>query len=125
MAITQSRPKRSVTGARYIDYRKKKQYEKGSVPAMTKLGESVKRLRRTLGGNCKSFLLATDVANVFDKKSNKHIKAKILGIVENSANRHYVRRNIMTRGAIIETDKGRARVTSRPGQEGAVNAELV
>ncbi|MEK6949175.1 MAG: 30S ribosomal protein S8e, partial [Nanoarchaeota archaeon] len=43
----------------------------------------------------------------------------------NPANRHFVRRNIMTKGAIIETEKGKARITSRPGQDGAVNAVLI
>jgi small subunit ribosomal protein S8e len=53
------------------------------------------------------------------------IKAKILMVVGNPANRHFVRRNILTKGCIIETDKGKARVLSRPGQEGVVNAVLI
>jgi small subunit ribosomal protein S8e len=36
-----------------------------------------------------------------------------------------VRRNIVTKGAIIETDAGQARVVSRPGQDGQVNAVLL
>ena len=36
-----------------------------------------------------------------------------------------VRRNILTKGAIIETDAGKAKITNRPGQEGTVNAVLV
>jgi small subunit ribosomal protein S8e len=31
----------------------------------------------------------------------------------------------VTKGAVIETGEGRARVTSRPGQTGQVNAVLV
>ncbi|MHA1485277.1 MAG: 30S ribosomal protein S8e, partial [Candidatus Thorarchaeota archaeon] len=30
-----------------------------------------------------------------------------------------------TRGTIIKTSKGRAKVTSRPGQEGILNAVLI
>jgi small subunit ribosomal protein S8e len=45
--------------------------------------------------------------------------------VENQANIHYVRRNIINKGAIIETNLGKARVTSRPGQTGTINAVLL
>ena len=41
---------------------------------------------------------------------------------KNASNPNYVRRNIITKGAVIDTDAGRARVTSRPGQDGQVNA---
>lgn len=77
------------------------------------------------GGKRKTTTLTTDVANVFDPKAKKHYKVKIETITENPANQNYVRRNIMTRGAIIKTDKGLARVTSRPGQEGTINAVLI
>ena len=46
-------------------------------------------------------------------------------MVDNPANVNYVRRNIVTKGAVIETSAGRARVTSRPGQDGQINAVLV
>jgi small subunit ribosomal protein S8e len=45
--------------------------------------------------------------------------------VENPANPHYVRRNIITKGAVIKTELGNAKVTSRPGQDGVVNAALI
>jgi small subunit ribosomal protein S8e len=51
--------------------------------------------------------------------------AEIENVAENAANPNYARRNIVTRGAVIETSEGRARVTSRPGQDGQVNAVLV
>ena len=47
------------------------------------------------------------------------------GVVENPANPNYARRNIITKGAVIETSAGEARVTSRPGQSGQVNAVLL
>ena len=52
-------------------------------------------------------------------------KLKITAVVENPANRHFVRRNIITKGTVIETEKGKARITSRPGQEGVINAILI
>ncbi|RLF82243.1 30S ribosomal protein S8e, partial [Thermococci archaeon] len=52
-------------------------------------------------------------------------KVKIISVVENPANRQYVRRNIVTKGAIVQTEIGKALVTSRPGQDGIVNAVLL
>ncbi len=63
-------------------------------------------------------------ANVADK-SGKVRKVKILRLVENAANREFVRSNVITKGAIIETEIGLARVTSRPNQDGVVNAVLL
>ncbi|MCI4362340.1 MAG: 30S ribosomal protein S8e, partial [Thermoplasmata archaeon] len=37
-------------------------------------------------------------------------------------NPNYVQRNIVTKGAILETELGLVRVRSRPGQDGVVNA---
>ena len=60
-----------------------------------------------------------------DPVKGKTAQAKILDVIENPANPHYVRQNIVTRSAIIETDAGRARVTSRPGQHGVISAVLI
>ncbi|MBW3022802.1 30S ribosomal protein S8e, partial [Candidatus Woesearchaeota archaeon] len=54
-----------------------------------------------------------------------YTKAKIKTVADSPANKHYVRRNIITKGAIVETDKGKAKITSRPGQDGTVNAVLI
>jgi len=70
-------------------------------------------------------LLSTDTANLFDPKTKKYEQIKIKEVVENPANRHFVRRNIMTKGTVIETEKGKAKITSRPGQDGNVNAVLI
>lgn len=125
MAISQARSKRSPTGAKYKAFRKKKQFELGREPTLTGLGARRLRRIRVMGGNSKYALLSCDIANVQDQKSGKCFKAKIKTITENPANRHYVRRNIITKGTIILTDKGKAKVTSRPGQEGTINAVLL
>jgi hypothetical protein len=53
---------------------------------------------------------------------------KIIWVHENAANRLYVRRNIITKGTLLEVEKNGskmfARVTNRPGQAGAVSAIL-
>ena len=52
-------------------------------------------------------------------------KLKILTVKENNADPHYVQRNIMNKGTIISTDEGNAEITSRPGQDGIINAVLI
>lgn len=125
MAISKLRPKRKISGGRYIDYRKKKSRDLGRQPSFTKIGEVKSREIKTRSGNHKFSLLSVNIVNVYDKKTKKYVKAKIQTIVENTANRHFIRRNILTKGAVIETDKGKARVTNRPGQENSVNAVLI
>lgn len=89
----------------------------------TKIGPEKKKIQRTFGGNRKVKLQRTEYANVITKEGTK--KTKISSVVDNAANRHFVRRNIITKGAIIQTELGKARVTSRPGQDGVINAVLV
>lgn len=123
--ITQGRSKRRISGSRRRTYRKKKLYEKGSPPTLTLLGSrNVKKIRMK-GGNMKIRVLLSDLVNLYNPNTKQFIKAKIKTISDNPANRNYVRRNIMTKGTIVETDQGKARITNRPGQEGAINAVLI
>ena len=124
MAISRKRSRRKATGGLYRQLSKKPR-NKGGLPVLTGLGKLRKKTVRERWGNVKERLLSIDVANVYDPKAKTYFKAKIETVVENKANRNFVRRNIMTKGAIIKTEKGNARITSRPGQEGSVNAVLV
>ena len=93
--------------------------------ANTKLGKENKvKVARVTGGHDKYSLLAANQVNVCDKKG-KASKVEILNVVGNPANPHLVRRNIITKGAIVETKLGKVRITSRPGQEAALNGVLV
>ncbi len=125
MAISQARSRRSASGARLRDYRKKKQYEAGRRPVLTKIGEKQVKTLRVLGGNTKSKLFHEKVANVFDMKKKKTVKATLKNVLENEANRNFIRRNILTKGAIVETDIGKIKITNRPGQEGTINGVLI
>jgi len=125
MAISQRKSLRKPTGGRYRDYRKKRSYELGRSPSLTKVGEKKLRQIRTMGSSFKQRLLQADTANVFDSKEKKHFKLKIMSVIDNPASKHFVRRNIITKGAIIQTEKGNAKVISRPGQDGMVNAVLI
>jgi small subunit ribosomal protein S8e len=97
----------------------------GRPATMTKIGEEKRKSVRTKGGSSKEKLLNATIANLTDPKTKKTIKATIKDVLENPANRYFVRRDIITKGTIIETDKGNAKVTSRPGQDGVVNAVLM
>jgi small subunit ribosomal protein S8e len=125
MAISQARSKRKQTGALYKAYRKKRKHELGRLPSLTKIDKKRAVSIRTRGGNRKVRLLSIETANLFNPKTKKHEQVKINNIIENPANRHFVRRNIITKGCIVETEKGKAKITSRPGQDGIVNAILV
>ena len=123
MASTQTRSKRSVSGGRYKSHRKKRIYETARSPTSTKIGKIQTKVRTIKGGKKKISLLHVNIVNL--KSKNKNLKAKIITVKESPANRHFIRRNILTKGTIIETDKGLAKITNRPGQEGSVNATLV
>jgi len=70
-------------------------------------------------------IAAADFAVVTDKASGKSSKSKLLRVIRNPANVDYQRRGVITKGAIVDTELGQARVTSRPGQDGVINAILV
>lgn len=125
MAKWQGRSLKKPSGGRIWASRKKRRREMGSELVETKLGPMKRVERRAFGGNIKISLLGIDVANVVDPKTGQTKKSKILKVVENPADPHFVRRNVLTKGAIIETELGRVRVTSRPKQSGGVDAVLL
>ncbi|MBR9678333.1 MAG: 30S ribosomal protein S8e [Nanoarchaeota archaeon] len=124
MTLWQGKSKRKKTGGRYHSLRDKKRREMGGQPLHTTMGE--KQLKKISGrGSTQKLKLAkTSYANVLDPKTKKYKKAKIKSVATNTANRHFVRMGVITKGAVIETDAGNARVTSRPSQDGTVNAIL-
>jgi small subunit ribosomal protein S8e len=125
MALWQGDPRRSKTGRRIRHARGKRKFEIGREQHLTNIGATKMKKVRTMGNNRKTRAMTADVAYVVDPKTNKTTKTEIISVVENPANIHYVRRNIITKGAIIETKLGKARITSRPGQSGTINAVLI
>ena len=122
----QGKSKRTSTGSIYNLARKKKKCQMGREVLRTKIEE--KRRLKTIEcrGNVKKFRLKADqFANVFDPKTKKTSKIKITNVIENPSDPHFVRRNIVTKGAVLETEKGKAKVTSRPSQDGTINAVLI
>jgi small subunit ribosomal protein S8e len=125
MSLWQGLSTRKPSGGRLILARKKQRFEVAPEDAETKLGEHSQKLIRARGANQKVKVLATNTINVTDPKTKKTVKATIKTVTENQANIHYVRRNILTKGAVVDTDKGKVKITSRPGQSGALSGVLV
>ena len=117
------RSNRAPTGKLLKKNTKKKRYMRGSDFLPMHIGETRKRGKRSRGGNAKLMLLSSNIANIVHK--GKSQKVKIISVLKNPADPQFVRRNIVTKGAIIQTELGEARVTSRPGQDGVVNAVLI
>ncbi len=117
--------KKKLTGGRKRVYRVKRKFEQGSFAVETTLGEPKRKCTRTLGGNIKNKVLADKFVSVTNPKTGKAEKATILRVVRNPANVDYNRRGVMTKGAEIETSLGLAKITSRPGNDGVINAVLM
>ncbi|MCK5628883.1 30S ribosomal protein S8e, partial [Candidatus Bathyarchaeota archaeon] len=87
--------------------------------------DTKRKTTRGKGGNIKFKLLRDRFASVTDIKGGKTVKTEILRAIKNPANVDYNRRGVITKGAEIETALGLARVTSRPGRDGVINAVLI
>jgi small subunit ribosomal protein S8e len=116
--------KKKLSGSRKKMYRKKRKYEQGTFPAETLMGERKQKISRGRGGNVKIKILSEKQVSVTDPKTGKTEKTEVLRVVKSPANIDYNRRGVITKGALIETSLGPARVTSRPGQHGILNAVL-
>ncbi|MBT8508223.1 30S ribosomal protein S8e [Methanomicrobiaceae archaeon CYW5] len=116
---------RKETGGRLTHARGKRKAEIGNASADSHIGEDRRRIMRTMGGNHKVRVLRAQYANVSDPKTGVTKKVGMETVEQNTANPNFVRRNLLTKGAIIKTEIGRARIVSRPGQDGVINAVLV
>lgn len=125
MAVWKGNSKRTSTGRRIRYARNKRRFEIGRELHVTTIGPMKRKTIRTRGNNKKSRALTADVVFVVDPKTNKTTKTEIITVLENSANINYIRRNIMNKGAIINTKIGKAQIASRPGQSGVINAVLL
>lgn len=117
--------KKKLSGSRKTAYRKKRKYEQGTFAAQTIMGERKQKFSRGRGGNVKIKILSEKQVCVTNPKTGKTERTEVLRVVKNPANIDYDRRGVMTKGALIETSLGTARVTSRPGQHGILNAVLM
>ncbi len=121
--VDHGRSLRKRTGGRLRPNADRKKHQLGREPTETSVGETSLRTVDARGDTTKVRALTIDTASV--AAGDETVQADIEDVVENDADPNYARRNIITKGAVIETSEGRARVTSRPGQTGQVNAVLL
>lgn len=119
------RSNRKKSGGLYNKLRKKRKGDFGTDFIPVKIGKENKTTTRMLGGSIKTRLLQTDKVNVLDKDKKESKVVKIITVKENNANPNFVRMNVITRGAVVETDLGLVKIVSRPGQEQILNGILI
>ena len=106
----------------------KKLSDKGGLFSKTQVTAIDKRHQtKTRGGDHK--VKISKVTTVLISQAGKTTKAKVVDVVDNHANKQFVRQKVVTKGAIIKVilneKEHLAKVTSRPGQSGQVSAVLV
>ena len=112
------------TGGRRHPLRIRRKYETDRYPNEAVTGAQVTVTRTVRGKNRKTAVKTIDFVNLATGDA-KVKKAKILKVLDNATNNDYKRRGIITKGAILETQEGKCKVVSKPGQNGIVNAILV
>lgn len=112
------------TGGRRHPLRIRRKYETDRYPNEAVTGAQVTVTRTVRGNNRKTAVKTIDFVNLATGDA-KVKKTKILKVLDNTTNNDYKRRGIITKGAILETQEGKCRVVSKPGQNGIVNAVLV
>ncbi|MEM0128714.1 MAG: 30S ribosomal protein S8e [Thermoplasmata archaeon] len=125
MGIWQGGSRRKRTGGRLRPIRKKRRHEIARELQTATVGPGTVKPYRVRGGNRKLRILTASTVNVFDPATRTTRSARIVTVRENPANPNYVQRNIITKGAILETEVGLVRVLSRPGQDGVLNGRRV
>ncbi|KAJ4755995.1 40S ribosomal protein S8 [Rhynchospora pubera] len=97
--------KRRATGGKKKAWRKKRKYELGRQPAMTKLSsnKTVRRVR-VRGGNVKWRALRLDTGNYSWGSEAVTRKARILDVVYNASNNELVRTQTLVKSAIVQVD---------------------
>jgi len=114
---------RKISGGKYRKSRKKKSYELAGQRNIVKLGEEKRKIARVRGGNRKISLLRSKLMNLIT--GNKSAKTEIKNVLETPSNKFLARQNILTKGTIVETELGKAKITNRPSREGTINGILI
>ncbi|MHA1910716.1 MAG: 30S ribosomal protein S8e [Candidatus Kariarchaeaceae archaeon] len=125
MVKDHGRSRRKVTGGLFKSVRKKRLSEMGRPSAETAIGKVRRKLIRTRGGNRKVRVLSDEFVNVMNSETGVSKSVKIDDVEINPASRYYSRRRIITKGAVLTTELGRVKVTSRPGQHGSISGVLL
>ncbi|MFA4983149.1 MAG: 30S ribosomal protein S8e [Candidatus Micrarchaeia archaeon] len=102
----------------------KKLHMLGGTFTATKVGEKDVSYRKNVRGSGMKIKLKTaKFINVLTKEGMK--KVGLRTVLETPDNRHHARQNILTKGAVVDTEIGKVKVTNRVGQDGVVNGKLI
>lgn len=114
---------RKISGGRYKKPKKKKLTGRQNQARIVKIGDKKTKLLNGRGKTSKLVSFFGNEANIIVKGKSK--KTTIKNVVETPSNTFLARQNILVKGAIIETELGKAKITNRPSQEGNIQAILV
>lgn len=111
-----------------VNAKSKSLSDRGGKFSKTTVAKEDKRFKtRAVGGNKK--LKISHAQHILVSEGNKTIKAKVIDVTENPANKHFVRQKIITKGAVLKVDidgkEAKVKVTSRPGQSGQVTGVFI
>ena len=99
-----SRHKRRATGGRMPIHKKKRKFEMGRVPSMTKIGAKRVIFVRGRGGNIKTRALKNDHGNFSWGSEAISCKTRILDTVYNATNNELVRTKTLVKNTIVSVD---------------------
>lgn len=99
-----SRHKRRATGGRMPIHKKKRKFEMGRVPTMTKLGAKKIINVRGRGGNVKRRALRNDHGNFSWGSEAMSAKTRVLDTVYNATNNELVRTKTLVKNTIVLID---------------------
>ncbi len=120
---------RKMSGGRLRMNSKKKKNALSRPNTLTTIVSEKEEIRtktiRVLGGNKKTRLYRTNVVNAIDQETGKTVQATVTDVIENAASNEYRRRDIITKGTILETSAGNVKVTNKPSKEGFVNGIII
>ncbi|MFA5049658.1 MAG: 30S ribosomal protein S8e [Candidatus Micrarchaeia archaeon] len=120
---TEKKVSRGTGGKRRGKQKDKKKCHYGRESSFTRIAEKEERKKVCGRGNTEKIKLKkAQYVNVSNGGVVK--KTKILAVLESQIP-DYVRRNIITRGAIVNTEMGKVRITNRVGQDGIINGTIV
>ncbi len=107
-------------------YRGKRRTEVSSEAQYAYIGEKDDRkMYRKNAGSQTARLLSANTVNVNIPKEGKTVKATINSVIANDADPNFIRRNIVTKGSIVDTSMGKVKITSRPGMHGVASGILL
>ena len=113
-----------ITGGIRHPLKTRQKFQMDRYPNEALMGDQETTTRKTRGNNRKTGLKIASFVNLVMGDS-KVKKSKIVRVLENQTNNDYQRRGIITKGAIVETEDGKCRIVSRPGQSGTVSGILI